>query len=89
MRKKKRIDPLPNEFASYEEAAAFWDAHDTTDYPGAFRTVKVVSQFRNRHYEIPIEPDVVSALRAQARKRGITLSRLASELLRRHLRAVG
>ena len=66
MNKKKQIDPIPEEFASYEAAAEFWDTHDTTDYPDAFQTVKVVSELRNRHYEIEIEADVVKALRTQA-----------------------
>jgi hypothetical protein len=86
MRSKKSIDPLSEEFASYDEAARFWDNHDTTDYPGAFRTVKVVSELRNRHYEIPIAPDVVRALRARARRKRVTLGHLASDLLRQRLR---
>ena len=81
----KQIDPIPEEFASYEEAAEFWDTHDTTDYPDAFQTVKVVSELRGRHYEIEIEADVVKALRTQARQRGVTLSQLASQLLRQQL----
>jgi hypothetical protein len=36
----KRFDPIPNEFSSYEEAGAFWDAHDTTDYSEIFETVE-------------------------------------------------
>lgn len=36
--KKKRIDPVPEQFATYEEAAEFWDKHDTTDYPNLFST---------------------------------------------------
>jgi len=36
-RKQRQIDPIPEEFATYEEAAEFWDTHDTTDYPDAFR----------------------------------------------------
>ncbi|MBI4641089.1 MAG: hypothetical protein HY731_10360, partial [Candidatus Tectomicrobia bacterium] len=39
MPKKKRVDPIPEEFSSEEEAAEFWDTHDTTDYPEAFHTV--------------------------------------------------
>jgi len=31
--KPKHIDPIPDEFARYEEAAEFWDTHDTADYP--------------------------------------------------------
>jgi hypothetical protein len=85
MPKKKRIDPIPEEFASYEEAAEFWDTHDTTDYPDAFRTVMVTTEFRGRRYEIELEPDVVKALRTRARRRGVTPSRLASGILRKQL----
>lgn len=35
-RPTEQIDPIPEEFASYEEAAEFWDTHDTTDYPDDF-----------------------------------------------------
>ena len=85
MRKKKAIEPIPEEFASSEDAAGFWDTHDTSHYPSTFRTVKVVSKLRHRHYEIPIAPDVVQALRVRARKRGVSVGRLANDLLRRKL----
>lgn len=85
MRKNKQIDPIPEEFTDYEEAAEFWDAHDTTDYPNAFRTVKVKTEFRGRRYEVEIETDVVRILQAQARQRGVSVSRLASDLLRKQL----
>jgi hypothetical protein len=39
--KAKQVDPIPDEFASYEEAAEFWDTHDTTDYLSSFETVSV------------------------------------------------
>jgi hypothetical protein len=87
MRKNKPIDPIPDEFAGYDEAADFWDTHDTTDYPETFRTVKIVSEFRDRHYEFPIDADVALGLRKRARKAGVPPGRLASELLRRELRA--
>jgi hypothetical protein len=85
MSKKKRIDPIPDEFSSYEEAAQFWDTHDTTDYPDAFRTVKMVSELRGRRYEIELDADVVAALQTQARRKGVSLSQLASDLLRKQL----
>lgn len=44
--KRKQVDPIPEEFASYEEAAEFWDTHDTTDYPESFETVSVEAEFR-------------------------------------------
>ena len=83
MSKKKQIDPIPEEFASYEEATEFWNAHDTTDYPDAFRTVAVKTKFRKRHYEIEIDADVARALQRLAQQKGVTLGHLASNLLRR------
>jgi len=89
MSKKKKVDPIPDEFASYEDAAEFWDKHDTTHYPDKFRTVKVVSEFRNRHYEIPIDGDVAISLQQRARRAGVPSGRLASDLLRKDLRSAG
>ena len=85
MSKKKRPDSIPEEFASYDDAADFWDTHDTTHFPDAFQTVKLVSQFRGRHYEIEIEPDVLNTLRKRARQRGVTPGHLVSALLRQQL----
>jgi hypothetical protein len=85
MRKKKKIDQIPEEFESSEAASEFWDAHDTTDYPEFLRSVTVVSQLRRRRFEIEIEPDVLSILETKARKKGVTVGRLAGDLLRRQL----
>jgi hypothetical protein len=48
MTKLKQIDSLPEEFQSYEEAGKFWDAHDTTEYNGIFRTVERGRKARTR-----------------------------------------
>ncbi len=85
MRKKKNIDTVPEEFESYEAAAEFWDSHDTRDYPELLSTVTFVSQLRRRRFEIEIEPDVVKVLETKARKKGVAVGRLASDLLRRQL----
>jgi hypothetical protein len=81
------FDEIPEEFNSYEEAAEFWDTHDTTEHPQDSHPVKVVSEFRGRRYEIEIDPGVADALRKQAKLKGVTPSRLASELLRQRLQA--
>ena len=82
----KHVDPIPDEFASYEDAAAFWDTHDTTDYPDAFQTVEVQEVvLRQRRYEVEIDEDVLRVLEEQARQRDLPISRLASDLLRQQL----
>ena len=86
MRTKNHVEPIPEDFGSYEGAARFWESHDTMDYPDAFRTVKVVGVLRNRHYEIPVAPDLVRELQARARKKRVSLGHLANDLLRQRLR---
>ena len=82
----KRVDPIPNAFASYEEAAEFWDTHDTTDYPEAFQSVQVEdAELRRRRYEVEIDEDAIRVLRDQAQQRDVSMSRLASDLLGRQL----
>ncbi len=83
--KRKKIESIPEEFASYEEAAEFWDTHDTTDYPDAFHTVDVQAEFRKRHYEIEVEEDVIKVLKERSNKLGISISHLASDMLRKQI----
>ena len=84
--KRKHVDPMPEEFASYEEAAAFWGTHDTTDYPDSFETVTIETEFKRRRYEVEIDEDLMSMLHEQAQKRGVAVSQLVSELLREKIR---
>ncbi|HEX8651417.1 MAG TPA: CopG family antitoxin [Pyrinomonadaceae bacterium] len=83
---QKQVDPLPEEFRSAEEAAEFWDTHDTTDYPDSFETVTVESQLKRRRYEVEIDEDLMQALTEQAQKRGVAVSKLVSDMLREKIR---
>lgn len=84
--KQKPIDLLPEEFASYEEAAEFWDAHDTTDYVEEFETVETEVKLKSRRYEVEIDADLMPALSEQAHKRGVAVKIVVSDLLREKLR---
>ena len=84
--KRKQTDPLPEEFASYEEAAEFWDTHDTADYLESFETVAVEAELKRRRYEVEIDEELMRALAEQAQKRGIAVSQLVGEMLREKIR---
>ncbi len=85
--REKAVDPLPEEFSSYEEAAEFWSTHDTTDYPDAFEDepVEIEASFRKKRFEIEVEEDLLGLLREKARRSGVTVRQLTSDLLRRQL----
>lgn len=84
--KQKQIDPLPEEFASYEEAGEFWDTHDTTDYLDSFETVAVEAGLKRRRYEVEIDEELMKSLTEQAQKRSIGVNQLVSEMLKEKIR---
>ncbi len=85
MARKKGVEPIPDKFDSYEEAAEFWDIHDTTDYPEAFETVEVQAELQRRRFEVEVDEAVMQALREQARKRGVTVSQIVGDLVRQQM----
>lgn len=86
--RRKKDETIPEEFASYEEAAEFWDTNDTTDYIEEFQTVDAQTEFRKRHYEVEVDEDVIKVLKKKAHKRGIPISQIVSEMLRKQLSRV-
>jgi hypothetical protein len=56
----KQIEEIPEEFASYEEAADFWDNHDATDYADEFTTVEAEVKLKFYRYEIGINENLNS-----------------------------
>lgn len=82
---KGKPDPIPEELASYEEAADFWDAHDSADYKDILEAVDVDVKLPERHYIIELDRGTAEILQEKAQKKGVRPSRLASELLQKML----
>ena len=87
-KKGKRVDPVPDEFSTYEEAADFWDSHDTTDYLEVFQDVRIDAEFRRRRYQVEVDEEVIKALREQAQKLGISVDFLANDILHKQIQKV-
>jgi hypothetical protein len=83
----RRIDPLPEEFRSDEEAADFWDKHRITDYEESLEPVELEADIRRRHFEIEVDEESFLALRDSAKKQQKPVKQLASEILKQNLRA--
>lgn len=82
------IAPLPDEFASEEEAAEFWDTHSIADYEGSLEPADLVVDLKRRHYEIEVDEESFLALRSCAQKQRKPVKQLASEILRQKLSPV-
>lgn len=86
--KQDEIDEIPEEFRSYEEAAEFWDKHDTTDYLDNFETVKADVKLTKRRFEIGIDADLIPDLSKKAHKKGVQVSCLVSDLIRDKIHSI-
>jgi len=82
----KPIDPLPDDFGAFQEAAEFWDMHSITDYEEALEPVDLDVDIQMRHFEIEVDEESFLALRETARKEQKPVKELASEILKQRLR---
>jgi dihydroneopterin aldolase len=83
--KNKMKDPLPDSFATEEEAGAFWDTHSTTDYAEYFEPVDDVIEIRNRVFEVQIAEDVFQKLRQEAEALHESVPEVVDQILRKQL----
>lgn len=86
MKKKDRnIDPLPESFATEEEAGAFWDTHSTMDYLEYLEPVNDVITIHERDFQVQVAADVYERLQHQAKVMRESVPELVDQILRKSL----
>ena len=85
MPKKGKVEPIPEEFDNYEDAAEFWDTHDSTEYDDVLEEIEMEVDIQKRHYLVEIDKEVSEVLHKKAQKQGIPDSVFASKLLQKEL----
>ena len=76
---------MPENFESYEEAAEFWDTHDSTDFMNSLEEVEVEVDIQKKHYLIELDNDTAALLQERAKNEHLSPTNLASKLLHRDL----
>jgi hypothetical protein len=77
-RAKKRRAPLPEHFGSAEEAAEFWDTHDSSDYEEYMSDLDVTVNIKRRTYMVSLDSDLYRRLRDIAKARGVRTETLVN-----------
>ena len=85
---QKKVKEIPEEFETYEEAAEFWETHDSTDYEDVMEEVEIQVDLTKRRYLIELNKNSAELLRKNARKKGVSVSNLASEIIEKQLARV-
>ena len=78
-------DPLPETFATEEEAGEFWDAHSTMEYEEYLEPGEDAIDLRERIFEVPVEADVFQWLQQHARSSHESVSKVVDHILRERL----
>ena len=83
--KNKLKDPLPDSFATEEEAGEFWDTHSTADYIEYLEAVDDRIEIKNRVFEVQVAEDVFRKLRQEAETLHQSVPKVVDQILRKEL----
>jgi predicted DNA binding CopG/RHH family protein len=75
---KKRRLPLPEHFDSLEQAAEFWDTHDSAEYEAYMTDVEFEVDIKKRTYLISLDGELYKKVHAMARKKGVPAETLVN-----------
>ncbi len=83
----RKRDPIPEQFASVEQAAEFWDTHDLTDYEDVWREVdfKVKSKPR-QGLQVKLGPKIANEIAKRAKAKSMRLDALVNQVLKDYLK---
>ena len=83
--KKKVIDPIPELFATKEEAGEFWDTHSLADYEEFLEPADVVFEIKKRVFEVRVAEDVFDKLQIEAKLSNQSVLNTVDRILRKEL----
>jgi hypothetical protein len=78
----KKIDPIPESFASEEQAGEFWDTHSTADYEEYLEPVDMTINIQKRQYFIEVDEDSFLSLFQYSKTTNAPIKRIASKILK-------
>ncbi len=75
---RKQRAPLPAHFRSPDEAAEFWDTHDSADYEEHLRDAACEVDIQRRVHLISLDSDLYHRVNAIAQAKGISAETLVN-----------
>ena len=88
MAESKVRDQIPEQFATIEEAAEFWDSHDLADYWDLTEAVEFEVNLQRRRYLVAVDPELAEKLATEAHQRGLSTETLVNLWLSERLQQI-
>lgn len=88
MAENNNIDPIPEQFATLEEAGEFWGSHDLADYWDSTEEIAFEVDLQSRRYLVAVDPELAKELTTVAHQRGLSTETLINLWLNEKLHQV-
>jgi len=76
---KRKNDPIPDQFTSFEALANFWETHDLTDYEDQFQEVNYkVARKPTRQFVVTLSDELTNTLRKATHREGVSMQTLVN-----------
>ncbi|MBM3240422.1 hypothetical protein FJZ31_29415 [Candidatus Poribacteria bacterium] len=85
---KNKKDFIPETFASYEEAAEFWDEHDLTDYEDMLKRGEFEVEITKYPQSVELDEDIAQKFYEVAKWKDILVQILVNQWIRERLREI-
>lgn len=76
VKRSRTRDPLPESFSSLEGLWEFWDTHSTADYEDLMEEADVRISVRSSKVYCALAKDLLTQVRAEARRQGVSAEAL-------------
>jgi predicted DNA binding CopG/RHH family protein len=76
---KQKIDPIPEQFESFDALADFWESHDLADYEDQLEEVEVeIAAKPTRRFVLTLSDELTQAMRKAIRSEGVSMQTLVN-----------
>ncbi len=86
--KKRVVDPIPESFATGEEAGEFWDTHSLADYEEFLEPADMTFELKERVFEVRVAEDMFEKLQHEAESLHQPMQKALDRILRKEFSAV-
>ncbi len=87
-RSNRKRAQVPEQFATIDEAAEFWETHDLTDYEDIWHEVDFhVNLKRTASPSVELEPQIADEFAKRARAKKMSLDAFVNQVLKEYLKS--
>jgi len=74
---KRKVEPIPDRFESFDDLANFWETHELTDYENQINEVKYkISPAPTRQFILTLSDELTKKLRKAVQREGVSMQTL-------------